>query len=193
MSWLTQQWSLRRARRARRKPPQLLSEFHPLARHRLLASQSAGKLWQVQWLWHGECSRRPTGFSLPACTSFPNSCNYCTFITRKQPATIKLLILIPSFPSLVTNYWSVIPQKCGRLMRPEICYFPAAALSTKNAHCRVQSCNTLWQQRGKTCSPELLHLKGGWCEGSRQARVEGPLVMQNAKEIWLYYSSLMVT
>lgn len=125
--------SLWRAPRPRWKPPQRLDEFHPLARHRSLASRSTGELWQVQWIWHGERGKGPTLFCFfpPACASLPNLRNYRVFITCKQPATIKPLILTSSFPSLFCELLVCNSQMCGRLMRPETCYFPATTPSTK--------------------------------------------------------------
>lgn len=60
---------------------------------------------------------------------------------------------------------------CGRLMRPKTFCSPATTLSTKLRaaecnHAMLSGTDTLWQQRGKTCSPELLHLREADVKGA---------------------------
>lgn len=85
--------------RARCKPPQRLYQFHPLAGHRLLASQSSRTIMTSAMTLARSALKRAQGSSLPACTSSPNSRNYCASVTCKQTRNRKaarLEILIPS-------------------------------------------------------------------------------------------------
>lgn len=56
-------------------------------------------------------------------------------------------------------------------MGPKMLHSPPITLSTKLCtvecnHAMLSGTDTLWRQRGKTCSPELLHLKEADVKGA---------------------------
>lgn len=86
------------------------------------------------------------------------------------------------FPHLSSNDEQLVSnfQMCGCLMRPKTFYSPAITLSTDSCaaaecnHAMVSGTDTLWRQRGETCSPELLHLREADVRGADRREWKAP-------------------